>query len=293
MTAAQINPSGTVTGEIDATGCNIGVYYDTGVGSVNNADIHGANYFGILVNGDVNTVAVDITDSAVHQIGESTFNGAQHGVAIYYRAFGTGTAAGTLSGNNIYKYQKGGIVVNGAGTTATVKNNIVTGEGPITYIAQNGIQVGYGATAGVKNNTVSEHSYNGPNFASDGGILVVGGDCYGGPLTVGTQIIGNTVTGNDIGVFLSNLDGSCGAPTEPTNVKVLNNVISKNGSTNTTGGGTIGYQAGISDVGNNDKLINNKISGTGYQDCLRDYCVAIDADVSFTNNPKVHANVTE
>ena len=28
MTAATINPAGTVTGVIDATGCHIGVYYD-------------------------------------------------------------------------------------------------------------------------------------------------------------------------------------------------------------------------------------------------------------------------
>ena len=44
MTAAQINP-GNVTGTVDATGCNIGVYYDDGTdggtvgGTVNNATI--------------------------------------------------------------------------------------------------------------------------------------------------------------------------------------------------------------------------------------------------------------
>src|ERR1700694_5966899 len=32
MTAAVINPVGAVTGDVDATGCNIGVYYDHGKG---------------------------------------------------------------------------------------------------------------------------------------------------------------------------------------------------------------------------------------------------------------------
>src|SRR5438034_9375946 len=56
LTAAQINPSGTVSGDVDATGCNIGVYYDNGAGAVKKANVHGANYFGIVVNGDVNVV---------------------------------------------------------------------------------------------------------------------------------------------------------------------------------------------------------------------------------------------
>jgi hypothetical protein len=61
MTAASINPAGTVSGTVNAAGCNIGVYYDTGVGTIDQADIFGSNYFGVLVNGDANIVAVNIT----------------------------------------------------------------------------------------------------------------------------------------------------------------------------------------------------------------------------------------
>ncbi|HEX4863933.1 MAG TPA: hypothetical protein VFV02_07665, partial [Acidimicrobiales bacterium] len=51
LTAAQIG--GNVTGSLDATGCNIGVYYDnTTSGNVTGATIFGANYFGVVVNGD-------------------------------------------------------------------------------------------------------------------------------------------------------------------------------------------------------------------------------------------------
>ncbi|MGH7239518.1 MAG: hypothetical protein ACREHG_05570, partial [Candidatus Saccharimonadales bacterium] len=298
MTAAKINPRGNVSGDVSATGCNIGVYYDNGSGSVNGANIHGSNYFGVLVNGDVNSVTVNVENSSIHNIGETPLNGDQHGVAVYYRAFGSGTASGKISNNNISVYQKGGIVVNGAGTTTDVRDNTVTGQGPVNYIAQNGIQVGYGAVAQVMGNTVTGNSYTGPNFAASGGILVVGGDCYGGAYTTDTQIVKNSVSGNDIGIWLSNLQGDCvSAPTTQTNIKVVNNVISNSSLNNTTGNGTTqGYQAGIADQGNNDKLINNKVSGAGYDPANSSssiFTTWIDASSSFTNNAKVHANKTD
>lgn len=278
----MINPA-TVTGEVDATGCNIGVYYDNGVGVVNDADIYGANYFGVLVNGDVNDVSVDVTNSSVHHIGEVPPNGSQHGVAVYYRALATGTATGNVSGNTIWNYQKGGITVNGAGATVSVTNNTVTGLGPVDFIAQNGIQVGYGATAVVTKNNVSGNSYTGHNWVS-GGIIVVGGPYYGYPYTVGTQIVGNTIVGNDVGVYLSNWDIS-GPPATPTNVKVINNVIDGTEAENPD------YQAGISDLGNNDKLIANTI--TGYVGCGAELnCYSIDSDSSYSPGAKVHANIT-
>jgi Right handed beta helix region len=265
MTAAQIG--GNVTGTLDAGGCNIGVYYDntTTSGNVTGADIFGANYFGVFVNGDVGAVSVNVTGSDIHDIGETPLNGTQHGVAIYYRAFG-GTASGLISGNTVEKYQKGGITTNGS-VSVTIKNNIVTGEGPVPYIAQNGIQVGYGAKATVSGNTVSGNAYTGPNLASSGGILVVGGECFGTGLayTVGLSITKNTLTNNDVGVWLFNADASCIAPTTKTNNSVKLNTISNNAVTNTTGySATCGYQAGIADVGHRDLIVNNSISGFGY-----------------------------
>ena len=297
MTAFLINPAGPLTGEIDASGCNIGVYYDnTGSGgSVEGANIHGANYYGIVINGDNGDVTVDVLNSSIHDIGETPLNGAQHGVAVYYRAFGVGSTTGQIVGNSIFHYQKGGVVTNGGGTQVTITDNTVTGEGPVNYIAQNGIQVGYGATASVMRNAVSGHSYTGANLASSGGILVVGGAGYGNcigtspcPYTVNTRIMKNLMVNNDVGVFLSNLDGNFDPPATATNIKVVNNTITNDAITNTTGNTTGPYQAGVSDVGNNDKVINNDISGLGYAPSSCTVCVPID--VTFTNRPKVHAN---
>jgi parallel beta-helix repeat protein len=266
LTAAQIG--GNVTGELDATGCNIGVYYDnTTSGNVSGADIHGANYYGIVVNGDVGAVSVNVTNSAVHDIGESplTGQGSQHGNAVYYRAFG-GTASGTISGNTVTHYQKNGITINGS-VSATITNNTVTGQGPVSWIAQNGIQIGYGAKATVSGNTVTGNAYTGTNNASSGGILVVGGECFGTglPITVNLSITKNTLTNNDVGVFIFNGDASCIAPTTATNNAVKINTISNDAVTNTTGyTPTCGYQAGVSDNGKKDLIVNNKISGLGY-----------------------------
>ncbi|HEX2922940.1 MAG TPA: hypothetical protein VHS28_02800, partial [Chloroflexota bacterium] len=117
---------------------------------------------------------------------------------------------------------------------------------------------------------------------------------YESPYTTGTVIQGNSVTGNDIGVWLSNLDAGGNAPASPTNIKVVNNTISCDRLNNTTGLGSAPYQAGISDVGNKDKLINNKISGAGYNpDTKQGSTFYIDADASFTNRAKVKANKFE
>ena len=168
MTAKLVNPPSPVTGDVDATGCNIGVYFDAGTANaIDQAEIHGANYFGVVVNGKDTFVGVDIRDSTIRDIGETPFNGTQHGVAVYYAALGgTGTGVeGDVEGNTITEYQKGGIVVNGARAWVNSLANTVVGLGPVDFIAQNGIQYGFGANGTVFSNDISGNYYSG-----DGGV---------------------------------------------------------------------------------------------------------------------------
>ena len=168
LTAAQIGGRHWYARRL---GCDIGVYYNAShTGSVSGADISGANYFGVLVNG----VTVDVTNSSVHAIGEVPLNGSQHGNAIVY----LNGAHGMISGNHVYSYQKNGITVSGvnangdpvgpATTSASVLSNVVTGEGPVSYIAQNGIQISYGASGTVTGNTVSNNWYTGASYTACG-----------------------------------------------------------------------------------------------------------------------------
>lgn len=199
LTAARIGVA--VSGSVDATGCDIAVYNPT---SVTNADIHDARYFGIVVNGGT---TVNTINSKVHQIGEKPFDGTQHGRAILY----INGARGTISGNKVYDFQKNGIEINGLNaeasapssstTSATVVNNVITGQGPIDYIAQNGIVIRNGATATVKDNTVSSLSYT-PDGTEATGLLnyEAGNITVSGNKFVGTEVrIDGAVTANVLG----------------------------------------------------------------------------------------------
>lgn len=215
-------------------------------------------------------------------------SGCQEGNAIEVRNFGDSatTTRVTVDTNTVFGYQKTGILANGD-VHVTITNNTVTGNGPIGYIAQNGVQIGFGATGMVKRNTVNGNSYTGVSAVS-GGVLVVGGPGYGAGLAfcVGVQVMQNTINGNDVGVYISQYEADFSAPATATNIKAVNNVISHNAVTN----GFV-YQAGVSDVGNNDKIINNQISGAGYNPAtLPGSTFSVDADPSFTNRAKVHAN---
>lgn len=264
LTAAQIG--GNVIGGLNATGCNIGVYYDKNhKGTVANGDIFGANYYGVLVDGGQGDVNVNILASKVHNIGEVPFNGSQHGNAIYYYGQGTsGKVSGSVVGNTVSNYQKGGIIVNGTNANVSVIGNTVIGLGLVNFIAQNGIQISRGAQGSVTANNVSANAYAGANGASSCGILVYGGQ--GDPLTTNISVSANTLKNNDVGICLANYssDGNAG-PSSPTRNLVQANMISSSAVTNVSGnGGSVGYQAGISDAGNQDVISINSISGPGY-----------------------------
>jgi hypothetical protein len=264
LTAALIDPAGTVSGPVNATGCNIGVYYDTGTGAIRNAEIWGANYFGVVNNGG----NVSLTRSFIHDIGETPFNGTQHGVSVYW-VFGS-ASSGVVSNNLIYRYQKGGIVINGNLASATVSGNEVLGLGPVNFIAQNGI--------------------------SSGGIIIVGGSCYGADLTTGTHVTGNTTAANDIGLWVSDIDvdpnnsNACIPPTTPTNIVVDHNTAEHNAVTNTTGDIIGAYQAGIADQGDGDVITNNRVCGMGYTTIATPPPYLFPIDITATNNVTAYSN---
>jgi len=160
-----------VTGDLDAAGCDIGVYYGPGTkGSVKNATIENARYFGVVNYGG----KVNVANSTISQIGNAPFDGTQHGVGIFFTTEATPgvaadvTAKGTIKGNILHSYQKGGITVRGVGASATIERNTLTGVGHVDFIAQNGIQVSFGGSATVKGNTVSGHWYTPADTESPG-----------------------------------------------------------------------------------------------------------------------------
>jgi parallel beta-helix repeat protein len=133
-----------------------------------------------------------ITNTLVRGINQGE-SGCQEGVAIAVRSDDGVPRSVRIVGNQIEAYQKAGIVVNGT-VDATVERNRVVGLGPVDYIGQNGIQLGFGATGSVRRNQVSQNIYTQADAAS-AGILI----WEAGPQV---EVANNRVEDNDVGVWL-------------------------------------------------------------------------------------------
>jgi hypothetical protein len=150
--------------------------------------------------------------------------------------------------------------------------------------------VGLGAVTLVQGNLVSGHSYTGSGEASSGGVLLYGGACFGGSATVNTLIQQNTAIGNDVGIYMVNLDVNCNPVATATKNTAFANALVNNAINNTTGDVTEGYQAGIDDQGDGDVIANNYICGLGYTSPSTATAVTLPIDTTDTNHPVVVNN---
>jgi hypothetical protein len=157
--------------------------------------------YGVAVLGGAH---LTMSNSTVEDIGGNPqTDGCQGGVGI---EVGLATSAstsdpGTATLNNdvVNNYQKNGITVDGALSSATINSATVIGTGETPAIAQNGIQVSDGATAKINSSSVSGNecdvSVCGPNGftqVQSCGILLFDA----GKVTVN----GTAASANDIGV---------------------------------------------------------------------------------------------
>lgn len=217
-----------------------------------------------------------IHDVDVIGVRDTPFSGAQHGVAIYGWSDGTGISHTIILENcDVYDYQKTGIALGGSDLTVDINNCIVTGFGPTTVTAQNGIQVSYGAVGSITENTISGCSYTGFNWAASGILPYLAG----GVLDISDNIIsenqaniylcacsaditGNTVTASATGTGQTYFYGIIGDPGDPPIIpdaypldegtppiekltyviNCMNNVVTGDG---TSGGVGIGVYAGM------------------------------------------------
>ncbi|HWQ02926.1 MAG TPA: right-handed parallel beta-helix repeat-containing protein [Candidatus Nitrosotenuis sp.] len=215
-----------------------------------------------------------------------------------------GTVTVTITGNTVSNYQKNGITANGD-VAATITENTVSGLGPIPFIAQNGIQLGYGATGIVMRNKVNGSWYTGANWTSSGILVFEANDvmihdnevtgsqsgivveawCYLAPSADENRIMGNKITGSTWGVIVDAIGftgySTCSATAG--NNKVVNNTISGDGDPYGSGVFVGAYTIGSGSFAPsavNNKVIRNTISGFATQ--IDQYGAAAS---------KVHANV--
>ncbi|MGB6500228.1 MAG: right-handed parallel beta-helix repeat-containing protein [Thermoplasmata archaeon] len=130
----------------------------------------------------------------------------QTGVYVYTGFFETGYtpvgASVTVSTTTVGAYGKGGIVCDDPGLTCVLNHDAIVGIGDTPAIAQNGIQIAYGAIGSMKSDTVSGNAYDGATATNDfygngyasGGILLYRAGA-------GTTIQSCTLTNNQIGIL--------------------------------------------------------------------------------------------
>lgn len=286
MTAAFT--AGTYSGgqELDGTGCDIVAYAGAGESLSITADVyaHGGLYFDVVGNG---AQSITVKDSTLGKTGDDVFSGNQRGVGVYTTDSPTPTQV-DIENNVIMAYQKNGVALLG-NVSGRVYRNTVVGHGPTSVIAQNGIELGLGAhEVDVNYNTVVGHSYTGPNFASSGGILALGGDCWQGPTQTYNNISNNYGNGNDVGVYEYNLDSTCTtAVSIPTHNVVRKNQLNNDAVNNTTGDGTGPYQVGIAVGDNGPRVVKNQICGIGYNDTDQHGGLIAPIDSSGSINAKI------
>jgi parallel beta-helix repeat protein len=121
--------------------------------------------------------------------------GCQVGLAINVES-NTGALPVTISNNSVRNYDKNGITASGPGDgnpgpSVKVIGNTVIGLGATPVIAQNGIQIGYGATGSVTSNNVADDIYTG-SFYGSSGILIYASN--------GVTVTGNTVESTQYGI---------------------------------------------------------------------------------------------
>jgi hypothetical protein len=163
---------------------------------------------GIEVEGAGSAV---ISNNYLTQMWQATASnrGVQNGIAILVgRQSDATTGSAAILNNKIDHWQKGAIVVDNNGSDGLIANNNLIGEGPINYTAQNGIQVGDGATALIRNNDVRNLSYTPATFLSSG-ILIFD--------TTNVVVSDNNITACDLGVAFADVNNS----------SILRNNISK------------------------------------------------------------------
>jgi hypothetical protein len=174
--------------------------------------------YGIMVAGGA---TLNFDQSQIVAAGAVPLNGCQGGVGIEVGdSVSTPPQVGhlVLRDSTVEGYQKNGITVDGAGSTADISGGTVTGIGATTQIAQNGVQVSDGASAHIDHSSISgdECSYpsvcgpDGLTQTQSAGVLIYETDA---PVT----LTGSDFAGNDIGVYYL-ADTASKAPTRPTAV---------------------------------------------------------------------------
>lgn len=229
-TAALVDPTGVVSGAVDASGCTFGIFYDASHnGTVAGAILFGASEDGIISQGG----DLSVKDSLISQVGE-------RGIAA------VGSTTVTISNTVVSHYG-----VNATGIALTLSSaptsSVVLSRNKVNASAASdiGVNIVGGASLSVTGNMLA---------GTANGILV------SAPGSTSLTVSGNVVTGNALGsgivavgpatvksnALTENLFGISVVNTTTTPIHVAHNIVH-------TG------QVGIDAVGNSGQVNDNSV----------------------------------
>jgi parallel beta-helix repeat protein len=188
LAPATVSSSGAVVDVSGATGVEISGFVIDGGGRVLDAAVR-------VVGGG---------SAAIHDnVIQHTLQGAAANNNLGYsiRVGDNGDVLGRLSpgtavieDNVLQSYNKGGVIVDGTGSSAVIRDNQVTGVGLTGVLAQNGLQISNGAAGRIQDNLVIRNDFNGSDTTATG-ILVFN-------TTARTDISGNVLDRDGTAVIL-------------------------------------------------------------------------------------------
>jgi hypothetical protein len=130
--------------------------------------------------------------------------GCQSGTGIFVQSGGGGVSNVEIDNSTIHDFQKNGITADEVGTHVSVHDNVVTGIGPTSGAAQNGIQIGFGAGGAISMNTVTNNVWS-PCMPVDTCVTVATNILV--TLSDGVEVSDNGVGISQVGIFLHGNQG--------------------------------------------------------------------------------------
>jgi parallel beta-helix repeat protein len=227
-------------------------------GSANGLTACGPTLIGILYQDASGSIA----HNAVRNVRlANDLTGCQSGLAIDVESSSSGQSSVTIADNSVDGYQKNGITADEPGTEVFVTDNAVTGLGPTTGAAQNGIQIGFGAQGRVTNNVVADNIYspcesatNCPSNAT--GILIYQSD--------GVRVERNTVGSNQVGIFVAANNGNIADNTVFHSVALDGMALVGNGNSVRSNDISTSDDAAVYIQGNQNTVFDNEFTGAAF-----------------------------
>jgi hypothetical protein len=129
----------------------------------------------------------------------ASLNGCQSGTGIFIQSGNGGVSKVEIDHCTVHDFQKNGITADEKGTLTIIRRNVVTGIGPTTGAAQNGVQIGFGAAGSILDNVVTNNvwapcSAVATCTAVATNILVTQSD--------GVEVSGNTAGISQVNIFV-------------------------------------------------------------------------------------------